>query len=356
MTRAIQHRLLIVSDAWHPQVNGVVRSLTRMVAMAEKHGFAAKVLGPGDMKTIALPGYSEIRLSCSRFRTIARHIEAFDPDFVHIATEGPLGWQARRWCLANNMAFTTSYHTQFPDYLAARLPVRSNWIYPLLRRFHAPGRLCLVPTQTVEQGLKRQGFTKLARWGRGVDANQFKPNLAKPRAAGNPVFLYVGRLAVEKNLEAFLKLNLPGQKTVVGDGPLRSLLENRYPECRFLGKQEGDKLSAIYAGADVFVFPSKTDTFGIVLLEALASGVPIAAFPVTGPIDVVGPNITQNSITGEKVAVLSDDLKEACVKALALDRSDCRAFALAQSWQASAAQFFGHIRSGEPARRTDLAA
>ena len=356
MTRAIQHHLLIVSDAWHPQVNGVVRSLTRMVAMAGEHGFVARVLGPAEMKTVALPGYSEIRLSCIRFQTIARHIEAVDPDFVHIATEGPLGWQARRWCLANNMAFTTSYHTQFPDYLAARLPVRSTWIYPLLRRFHAPGRLCLVPTETVEQSLKQQGFTKLVRWGRGVDAEQFKPDLARVRHKENPVFLYVGRLAVEKNLEAFLKLDLPGQKIVVGDGPLRSYLESRYSECRFLGKLEGDRLSAIYAGADVFVFPSKTDTFGIVLLESLASGVPIAAFPVTGPIDVVGPNITQNGISGQKVAVLSDDLREACVQALALGRSDCRTFALAQSWQASAAQFFGHIRSGEPARKPDLVA
>ncbi len=356
MTRAIQHRLLIVSDAWHPQVNGVVRSLTRMVAMAEKHEFAAKVLGPGDMKTVALPGYPEIRLSCSRFQTIARHIEAFNPDYIHIATEGPLGWQGRRWCLANNMSFTTSYHTQFPDYLAARLPVRSSWIYPLLRRFHAPGRLCLVPTKTVEQGLKQQGFTRLARWGRGVDAEQFKPDLGRARQKETPIFLYVGRLAVEKNLEAFLKLDLPGQKIVVGDGPLRSYLESRYPACQFLGKLEGDSLSTVYSDADVFVFPSKTDTFGIVLLEALASGLPIAAFPVTGPIDVVGPDIMQNGISGQKVAVLSDDLGEACMKALALGRSDCRTFALAQSWQASAAQFFGHIRSGEPARKTDLAA
>lgn len=358
MTMLSNSRLLIISDAWHPQVNGVVRSLTRMVAMADDFGFTARVLGPGEMKTVALPGYSEIRLSCSRLRTIARQIEAFEPDFVHIATEGPLGWQARRWCLSRGMAFTTSYHTQFPDYLAARLPVRSNWVYPVLRRFHGAGRLCLVPTANVEQELRQQGFTNLARWGRGVDAEQFKPDASssRTRPTATPVFLYVGRVAVEKNLEAFLKLDLPGQKIIVGDGPLKAHLETRYADCRFLGKLEGAELSAIYRLADVFVFPSKTDTFGIVLLEALASGVPIAAFPVTGPIDVVGPEILQNGISGEKVAVLNDDLKTACLKALNLSQKDCRTFALAQSWQASAAQFYGHIQSGQPAGKHVLAA
>lgn len=357
MTLAGSH-LLIVSDAWHPQVNGVVRSLTRMVAMADDFGFSARVLGPGEMKTVALPGYSEIRLSCSRFRRIARQIEAYEPDFMHIATEGPLGWQARRWCLARGMAFTTSYHTQFPDYLAARLPVRSNWIYPVLRRFHSAGRLCLVPTANVEQELRRQGFTNLARWGRGVDAEQFQPAITTPgtKTSDTPVFLYVGRVAVEKNLEAFLSLELPGQKIIVGDGPLKANLEARYPDCRFLGKLEGAELSAVYKTADVFVFPSKTDTFGIVLLEALASGVPVAGFPVTGPIDVVGPGVLQNGVPGEKVAVLSDDLKMACLKALELSPKDCRTFALAQSWQASAAQFYGHIQSGLPARKHNLAA
>lgn len=342
-------RLLIVSDAWHPQVNGVVRSLTRMVEMAGHFGFVAKVLSPGDMKTVALPGYSEIRLSYSRLPTITRHIEAFAPDFVHIATEGPLGWQARRWCLSQKMAFTTSYHTQFPDYLAARLPVRSNWIYPVLRRFHAPGRLCLVPTPTVEQELRQHGFERLARWGRGVDARQFRPGSNKTRPPRYPRYLYVGRVAVEKNIEAFLNLDLPGQKTIVGDGPLLSHLRCKYPQCQFLGKLEGDRLAAVYAGSDVFVFPSRTDTFGIVLLEALASGIPIAAYPVTGPIDVVGPHIAKNHISGAKVAVLNEDLNSACLKALSLNGRDCRTFALAQSWQASAAQFYGHIQSGAPA-------
>lgn len=349
-------RLLIVSDAWHPQVNGVVRSLTRMVEMADQFGFATKVLGPNEMKTVALPGYSEIRLSYSRLSTIARHIEAFDPDFIHIATEGPLGWQARRWCLNRKMTFTTSYHTRFPDYLAARLPVRSSWIYPVLKRFHAPGRLCLVPTPTVEQELRQHGFERLVRWGRGVDAEQFRPRPKKSQAPKGPRFLYVGRVAIEKNIEAFLKLDLPGQKTIVGDGPLLSHLRNKYPQCQFMGKLEGDRLAAVYAESDVFVFPSRTDTFGIVLLEALASGTPVAAYPVTGPIDVVGPHILRNNMSGARVAALNEDLGDACLKALSLNRSDCRTFALAHSWLASASQFYGHIQSGTPASKHNQAA
>lgn len=356
MTGRSLQRLLIISDAWHPQVNGVVRSLTRMVEMAGEQGFTAKVLGPGEMKTIALPGYSEIRLSYSRLQTISRYIEAYDPDYIHIATEGPLGWQARRWCLARGIGFTTSYHTQFPEYFAARFPVRSSWIYPLLRQFHAPGRLCLVPTYCVEQELKSRGFEKLARWGRGVDSEQFKPSPHKAQAGTSPRFLYVGRVSIEKNIEAFLQLDLPGQKIVVGDGPMRAHLQNKYPDCQFMGKLEGKQLAAVYADADVFVFPSKTDTFGIVLLEALASGVPIAAHPVTGPIDVVGPQIVQNGIYGANVAVLDHNLKNACLGALSLNRGDCRNFALSQSWQASASQFYGHIQSGSPALKHNEAA
>lgn len=335
--------LLIVTDAWHPQVNGVVRSLSRMVDMCAEFGFTTVVMHPAQFKTVALPSYPEIRLSISRHRTVSRHIEQLSPDCIHIATEGALGWQARRWCKANKHPFTTSYHTQFPNYIAARLPVRPNWIYPILRKFHASGRSCLVPTQSVQNELASKGFQNVVRWSRGVDTEQFKPNLALKSSEITPRFLYVGRIAVEKNIEAFLQLDIPGEKMVVGDGPAKARLENIYTDATFLGKLEGQALADIYASCDVFVFPSRTDTFGIVLLEALASGLPVAAFPVTGPVDVLGPSVFHNGIAGSQVAVLDNDLGNAVTKAQTLSPADCRLFAEAQSWQVSAAQFYSHI-------------
>lgn len=344
--------LLIVSDAWHPQVNGVVRSLNRMADMGDDFGFKTVVMHPAQFKTIALPSYREIRLSVSRYRTICRHIEAIGPDCVHIATEGSLGWRARAWCKANKHTFTTSYHTQFPDYIAARVPVRRKWIYSILRKFHGSGSACLVPTQNVQNELEARGFLNVVRWCRGVDAKQFRPNSdlrpsLKPdskNVSTDPRLLYVGRLAVEKNIEAFLKLNIAGEKIIVGDGPARVALERNYPEATFLGKLEGKALADIYSSCEVFVFPSLTDTFGIVLLEALASGVPVAAFPVTGPIDVVGPTVQQGDVFGHEIAALDDDLAVAITNALRLSPEKCRAFAKTQSWEASAAQFYGHIR------------
>lgn len=345
MTEFDKRTLLIVSDAWHPQVNGVVRSLNRMVDMGSEFGFDTQVMHPAQFKTVALPSYSEIRLSISRFKTVCKKIEDVAPDCIHIATEGSLGWQARRWCNANHRAFTTSYHTQFPDYIAARLPVRPEWIYPIFRKFHSSGSACLVPTQNVQNELEARGFKNVVRWSRGVDANQFKPNPDLRNTSGVPRLLYVGRLAVEKNIEAFLQLDVPGEKVIVGDGPAKAALEQKFPNATFLGKLEGQSLADIYASCDVFVFPSRTDTFGIVLLEALASGIPVAAYPVTGPVDVVGADVVQGGISGSDVAVLDDNLAVAIEKAQELSPSKCRTFAEAQSWDVSAAQFYGHIRS-----------
>ncbi|MEP4430847.1 MAG: glycosyltransferase family 1 protein [Hyphomicrobiales bacterium] len=356
MTKFDDRKLLIVSDAWHPQVNGVVRSLNRMVEMGSAFEFDTCVMHPGLFKTIALPSYSEIRLSVSRFKTVCNKIEEIAPDCIHIATEGTLGWQARRWCNANNHPFTTSYHTQFPDYIAARLPVRPEWIYPILRKFHGIGGACLVPTQNVQDELECRGFENVVRWSRGVDAKQFQPNPDLKNTSAIPRFLYVGRLAVEKNIEAFLEVDVPGEKVVVGDGPAKLSLERKFPDAQFLGKLEGQTLADTYASCDVFVFPSRTDTFGIVLLEALACGLPVAAFPVTGPIDVVGPSVQNAGVFGKDVAVLDEDLGVAIKGALTLSHSKCRAFAEAQSWEASAAQFYGHVRNVNSGATTQFAA
>lgn len=274
---------------------------------------------------------------------MVRKIESIDLDCIHIAIEGPLGWQERRWCKANQRVFTTSYHTQFPDYAAARFPVRGDWVYRLMRKFHGSGSACLVPTRNVQKDLESKGFVNVVRWSRGVDAKQFGPNPDLKNTLDCPRLLYVGRLAIEKNIEAFLKLNVMGDKLVVGDGPARAKLERSYPKATFLDKLEGQKLNYIYASCDVFVFPSRTDTFGIVLLEALASGVPVAAYPVTGSIDVVGPTIQQGGVFGREVAVLSKDLGHAAVRARKLSPAKCRTFAEAQSWEVSGVQFYGHI-------------
>lgn len=346
--------LLVVTDAWHPQVNGVVRSLNRMVDLGSSYGFKTIVMHPAQFKTIALPNYSEIRLSISRYKTVAQHIENIAPDCIHIATEGTLGWQARRWCKANKFTFTTSYHTQFPDYVAARFPVSREWIYPLLRKFHSSGSACLVPTQNVQDELESKGFKSVVRWSRGVDAKQFKPNTRLKNNLGCPRLLYVGRLAVEKNIEAFLKLNVVGDKVIVGDGPAKFELERKFPEATFLGKLEGQELVDLYSSCDVFVFPSRTDTFGIVLLEALACGLPVAAYPVTGPIDVVGPSIQQGCVFGCEVAVLDENLADAIVRARMLSSIKCRKYAEAQSWEVSAAQFYGHILNVNSELNTNL--
>ena len=303
-------RVLVATDAWHPQVNGVVRTYERLALEAPKLGFEVSFLAPPLFRTLPCPTYPEIRLALAGPRAIARHVAEFRPDFIHIATEGPIGLMTRRYCRKTRWPFTTSYHTRFPEYVAARLPIPEDWCYALQRRFHNGSAGTFVATQSVLDDLAARGFERLMPWSRGVDTELFRPR--KVRLFGEqPVFLYVGRIAVEKNIKAFLDLDLPGRKVLVGGGPQARELGRLYPDAIFTGPREGEELAEAYASADVFVFPSLTDTFGLVLLEALACGVPVAAYPVSGPKDV---------LTDPEAGVLSLDLREAALQALVLRR------------------------------------
>jgi glycosyltransferase involved in cell wall biosynthesis len=327
-------KVLIVTDAWHPQINGVVRSLSEIGKHANAFGFAVEYLTPEGFSSLAMPGYTEIRLALATPSQIAQRIEAIAPNVIHIATEGPLGILARRYCVKRGRKFTTSYHTHFPQYLSARLPLPSWPLAALMRRFHSFAAATMVSTKSLEDDLAAQGYRNLVRWSRGVDAELFHPGKAQRPPFARPIFLYAGRVAVEKNLEAFLSLDLPGSKVVAGDGPARAALEAQFPDVHFLGAKQGEALAEVYASADAFVFPSLTDTFGVVLLEALASGVPVAAFPVSGPKDVIG-----DSAAG----ILDADLRRAATSALAIPRERCRKYALQFSWRESARQFFGNV-------------
>ena len=330
-TRGAPLRILIVSDAWFPQVNGVVRTLSIIADHLRAGGDTVEVIGPDRFVNLPMPGYAEIRLAVAPRRRLRRMVEAFAPDVVHIATEGPLGWAMRAICLKRGWPFTTAFHTRFPDYLHARTRIPVAWSWAVMRRFHEAGAGTFAATRSLQEELAARCFTKVRAWTRGVDLARFRP---EPREAWEglprPVFLYAGRVAVEKNIAAFLALDLPGSKVVVGDGPARQALQKRFPEAHFTGYRDNGVLARSYAGADVFVFPSRTDTFGLVLLEALASGTPVAAFPVTGPLDV---------ITDPRVGALDENLRSACLRALECDREACRRHAEAWSWEACAAQF-----------------
>ncbi|MDC9824323.1 glycosyltransferase family 1 protein [Devosia sp. ZB163] len=326
--------VLIVTDAWHPQINGVVRSIELVAREMEKRGITVKLLTPNEFKTFPMPGYGEIRLSRTLMKPVYARIEAAEADAIHIATEGPLGIIARRWCRKNGFPFSTAYHTQFPEYLKARLPVPLRWSYRFLRWFHGAATYCLVGTPHLKMLLENRGFTNAVIWQKGVDTELFNPSRRSSLPYPGPVFLYVGRVAVEKNIEAFLELDLPGTKLVVGGGPSLDKLTVDYPGVTFLGSRQGEELATLFASADVFVFPSRTDTFGLVLLEALASGTPVAAYPVTGPIDVIGD---------APVGVLDHDLKAAALRALDVSREECRAYAEQFSWAASADQFISYL-------------
>ena len=324
-------RILIVSDAWFPQVNGVVRTLSVVADKLTAMGDTVEVIGPDRFRNLPMPGYAEIRLAIAPRRHLARLVADFAPEIIHIATEGPLGWAMRGICRRNKWPFTTAFHTRFPEYLEARTGIPADWSWRVMRRFHEAGEGTFAATPSLRQELAKRGFTKIRAWTRGVDLAKFNP-ASRDEWPGlpRPVFLYAGRVAIEKNIEAFLTLDLPGSKVVVGDGPALPALRQRFPEVTFTGYRENGALARSYAGADVFVFPSRTDTFGLVLLEALAAGTPVAAFPVTGPIDV---------ITDERVGALDADLRNACLKALHCDRSMSRRHAEAWSWDACVAQF-----------------
>jgi glycosyltransferase involved in cell wall biosynthesis len=328
-------RILIVTDAWYPQVNGVVRTLATTRAELEKLGHTVDVIGPDRFRTFPMPTYPEIRLALRPGGRLKGMIDGIRPDAIHIATEGPLGFAARRYCLQRGIPFTTAYHTRFPEYVRDRAPVPLALMYAIVRRFHAPAHSVMVATPSIESDLKDRGFHNIRRWSRGVDTDLFHPRDKSWLELPRPVFLYVGRVAVEKNIEAFLKLDLPGSKLVVGDGPQRADLAARYPQVHFAGARHGEELARYYAAGDVFVFPSRTDTFGLVLLEALASGLPVAAYPVPGPLDVVG---------GSDVGVLDEDLGKAALAALHIPPDRCRDYALTFSWRASAEQFLANLR------------
>ncbi len=329
-------RILIVSDAWTPQVNGVVRTLSTVAGELREMGHVVEVVGPDRFRTLPCPTYAEIRLSLLPGRRLERIIARFAPDRLHVATEGPLGAAARRWAVRRHLAFTTSFHTRFPEYLHARTGLPLALSYRVMRRFHNASAGTLVATDTLRRELAGRGFRHLVPWSRGVDLARFTPEPRRDWSAEHglprPVFLYVGRIAVEKNIEAFLDLDLPGSKVVVGGGPQLPQLKARHPGVVFTGPLAEAELSAAYAGGDVFVFPSRTDTFGLVLLEALAAGVPVAAFDVTGPRDVL-------SGTDGRVGTVSDDLRGAAVAALRADRAACRAHAERFSWRACAQVF-----------------
>lgn len=338
-SRAASGRLLMVTDAWHPQVNGVIRSIENTNRELSKLGIAVSMITPQGFRSIPCPTYPEIRLSVTTYGRVAARIEAALPSYVHIATEGPLGLLARRWCIRNGMPFSTSYHTRFPEYVAQRLPIPKSWLYAFVRWFHNGGSGCMVATPSLASELAGKGLRNLLAWSRGIDATLFRPQPLEPTPFGlpRPIFMTVGRVAPEKNLAAFLDLDLPGSKVVVGDGPSRADLQERYPNVLFTGTKFGEELAAAYAQADVFVFPSKTDTFGNTILEALASGVPVAAYPVTGPVDIIGPNA--------RAGALSDDLGKACMAALACSRTEARALAMTYSWEAATGQFIDNVRS-----------
>jgi glycosyltransferase involved in cell wall biosynthesis len=329
----------LVSDAWTPQVNGVVRTLTTTVGKLRERGHMVETITPDQFRNIPCPSYPEIRLAIGAGREVARRLTGMDPDAIHIATEGPLGWAARRWCMERGLPFTTSFHTRFPDYVALRTGLPPSWFWPVVRRFHAPAMRIMAATRMLADELAGQGLTQTHRWSRGVDLDLFTPDApALPTMTGlpRPIQLYVGRVAVEKNIEAFLDAPVNGSKIVVGDGPALAHLRQRYPMAHFLGALHGTALASAYASADVFVFPSRTDTFGLVMIEALAAGTPVAAFPVHGPLDVIGAATMP-------VGALDEDLAAAIRAALAVRPADCAAEGRRYSWEACTDQFMAGL-------------
>ena len=343
-------RIMIVTDAWYPQTNGVVNTLAQTAAWLGRFGHEVQVIGPREFTTIPCPSYPEIRLAIFPYSKLAQRIAAYDPQALHIATEGPLGLAARRYCVRHGLQFTTSYHTQFPQYLRSRWPIPLAWSYGGLRWFHSAGRACMVSTNTMQAQLTARGFRRIVRWQRGVDTELFRPRDKNFLDLPRPIAAYVGRVAIEKNIDAFLAMPWTGTKLVIGDGPERARLETQYPGAAvYAGFRFGEDLAQHLAAADVLVFPSLTDTFGLVNLEAMACGVPVAAYPVTGPVDVV-----EDGVTG----ALDTDLARAAQRALAIDPRACRERALRSGWDMSTREFESNLvdcrASPAPAVRTAL--
>ena len=339
---AAPHRIAIVTDAWLPQMNGVVRTLTTTCEQLRDQGHEVLVVSPDQFASLPCPTYPEIRLALTRPGAVARRLRDFSPAAIHIATEGPLGMTARRYCAKHAIHFTTAYHTQFPDYLAQRTHLPAEWFWRYIRWFHRPAQRVLVATESISQELRAHGLTQLHRWSRGVDLSCFTPDAPPPPEFADlprPIQLYVGRVAVEKNIEAFLEGHYPGSKVVVGDGPALATLQAKFPEAHFLGRRSGRELAGCYAGADVFVFPSKTDTFGLVMIEALACGTPVAAYPVAGPRDIVT----------DAVGALSEELDRAIDVALMCDRADCAAYAAGFTWASATGQFVSGLAAFDAA-------
>lgn len=328
-------KIAIATDAWHPQISGVVTTQNHTITELERRGHEILVIHPGKYRlTFPCPTYPQIRLAAMPWLGLAKSLDAFQPDAIHIVTEGPIGWACRYHCLRRGLRFTTAFTTRFDEYIAMRSFVPSGAVFYLMRRFHAPAARVMISSVVLKEELERKGFGNTVLWPRGVDTALFRIRREPFLTDGGPIFLYVGRIAVEKNIEAFLKLDLPGRKYCVGDGPALLGLRAAYPSVRFVGAKQGVELARYYAAADVFVFPSRTDTFGIVLLEAMASGVPVAAYPVRGPIDIVIPGET---------GCLNNDLGAAAVDALKLDGENCRRFAMQFSWEKSAQHFVKNL-------------
>ncbi len=336
-------KLALATDAWLPQVNGVVRSLSTTLAELEKRGVTVSRITPDQFLTVPMPGYASIRLAMAPRFGVRRALDRASPDIVHIATEGPIGWAARGWCLSRGVPFTSAFHTRFPEYAAVRTGISAERFWPIMRRFHAPSRAVLVSTPSLAAELAGRGIAHTRRWSRGIDHTLFRPDGPRHPAMidlAGPVLLYVGRVAPEKNIGAFLDLDVPGTKVIVGDGPSLDILRRRYPHVRFLGSLAGEELAAAYRSADCFVFPSLTDTFGLVVIEALASGVPVAGYPVTGPIDILGPDgLGPDGDLAAPAGMLADDLAAAVSGALATDREAAAELGSRFSWERATDQF-----------------
>lgn len=335
--------IVVVTDAWHPQINGVVRTIDETIRRLRLRGHQIDMITPDMFLNVPCPGYSEIRLAMLPYRKVKRILDAARPDIVHIVTEGPLGWAARRWCRRNNTAYTSAYHTRFPEYLSLRTGISATRFWPMLQRFHQYSSAVMVATPTLAKELTDNGISSVAPWSRGIDRAAFGPDFPLEPSFANlprPIMLNVGRVAVEKNLESFLSLDTKGTKVVVGDGPALSQMKARFPDAIFMGPLKGDALASAYSSSDIFVFPSRTDTFGLVMIEALASGLPVAAYPVPGPIDIFGPEGrgVSNSVQ-QPAAVLDIDLKTAVEKASKLTSEAAIALSRQFDWDQCTTQF-----------------